>query len=99
MIVSCDGAVAAALAAAHGQPFGGAETREAFVTAETVQNALVIHFMLNLRKRERERERELIGTQATQRSPVLQRKEMYVMLCATGRVVTHKPNLYVQKWL
>lgn len=48
VIVSCDGAVAAALAAAHGQPFGGAETREAFVTAETVQNALVIHFMLNL---------------------------------------------------
>lgn len=50
MIVARDGAVAAALAAAHGQPFRGAETREAFVAAEAVQDALVSHFVLNLRK-------------------------------------------------
>lgn len=52
VIVARDGAVAAALAAAHGQPFRRAETRKAFVTAETVQNALVIHFVLNLTKKE-----------------------------------------------
>lgn len=95
MIVSCDGAVAAALTAAHGQPFRGAETWEALVTAETVQNTLVIHFMLNLRK-QRKKKNVKTGMQATYCCPVLLSKFTYKHQTL---VVTYTPNLYAQKSL